>query len=41
MRTTTYYFEDGYVATYSGKASASDLIMDKRQHGKVVRIVKR
>ena len=41
MRTTTYYFEDGYVATYSGKACASDLIMDKRQHGKVIKIVKK
>lgn len=41
MKTTTYYFEDGYIATYAGKASASDLIMDKRNHGKVIKMVKR
>ena len=38
---TCYYFEDGYVAHYFGKAPSFELAADKRKHGKIVKIVKK
>ena len=41
MGFTGYYFEDGYIAYYAGKAPSFELTADKRKHGKIVKIVKK